>query len=70
MRGMGRIFKRGPDYWIAYSYRNNEYRESSGWKNEASARKLLDKRIGNEAATGKLTPYFAVFDTKSSTPIS
>ena len=69
MRGMGRIFKRGPDYWIAYSYRNNEYRESSGSKNEASARKLLDKRIG-EAATGKLTRYSAVFDTKSSTPIS
>ncbi len=29
MRGMGRIFKRGSVYWIAYSYRNQEYRESA-----------------------------------------
>ncbi len=52
MRGTGRIFKRGSVYWIAYSYRNKEYRESSGSENEASARKLLKKRIG-EAASGR-----------------
>jgi integrase len=52
MRGMGRIFKRGPVYWIAYSYRNKEYRESSGSESESQARKLLKKRIG-EGSTGQ-----------------
>jgi integrase len=53
MRGMGRIFKRGSIYWIAYCYRGKEYRESSHSKNEAKARKLLKKRIG-EVANGQL----------------
>ena len=44
MRGMGRIFKRGPVYWIAYSYRGKEYRESSRSETESQARKLLKKR--------------------------
>jgi hypothetical protein len=52
MRGMGRIFKRGSVYWIAYSYRNKEYRESSQSESESQARKLLKKRIG-EAGTGQ-----------------
>lgn len=52
MRGMGRIFKRGSVYWIAYSYRNKEYRESSQAENEAQARKLLKRRIG-EVASGQ-----------------
>src|ERR1700722_3072121 len=52
MRGMGRIFKRGSVYWIAYSYRNKEYRESSGSESESQARKLLKKRIG-EGSTGQ-----------------
>ncbi len=46
MRGMGRIFKRGPVYWIAYSYRGKEYRESSRSESDSQARKLLKKRIG------------------------
>jgi integrase len=53
MRGMGRVFKRGTVYWIAYSYRNKEYRESSGSESESQARKLLEKRIG-EGSTGQL----------------
>ena len=53
LRGMGRIFRRGPIYWIAYYHRGNEYRESSRSENEAQARKLLKKRIG-EVATGQL----------------
>jgi len=53
MRGMGRVFKRGSVYWIAYCYRGKERRESSRSTNEAQALKLLKKRIG-EAATGKL----------------
>ena len=52
MGGMGRIFKRGSVYWIAYSYRNKEYRESSQSESESQARKLLKKRIG-EAGTGQ-----------------
>jgi hypothetical protein len=52
MRGMGRVFKRGSVYWIAYSYRNQEYRESAHSESEAAARKLLKKRIG-EAGIGQ-----------------
>src|SRR5271156_2654744 len=50
MRGMGRIFKRGPVYWIAYSYRGKEHRESSHSDSESQARKLLKKRIGETSA--------------------
>ena len=47
---MGRIFKRGPIYWIAYSYRGKEHRESSRSDSESQARKLLKKRIGETSA--------------------
>jgi integrase len=50
---MGRIFKRGTTYWIAYYHRGKEFRESSKSDNEAQARKFLKKRIG-EVATGQL----------------
>ncbi len=50
---MGRIFKRGSIYWIAYYHRGKEYRESSRSESEAQARKLLKKRIG-EVANGQL----------------
>jgi len=53
MRGMGRIFKRGSVYWIAYYHRGKEYRESSESDNESTAKKLLKKRIG-EVAQGRL----------------
>jgi integrase len=53
MRGMGRIFKRGPIYWIAYYHRGKEYRESSESESESAAKKLLKKRIG-EVAQGRL----------------
>jgi hypothetical protein len=52
MRGMGRIFKRGSIYWVAYNHRGQEHRESSQSENESVARKLLKKRIG-EVATGQ-----------------
>ncbi len=54
MRGMGRIFRRGPIYWIAYYHRGKEFRESSHSDSEREARQLLKKRIG-EAATGRFT---------------
>jgi integrase len=53
IRGMGRVFKRGSIYWIAYCYRGKEHRESSHSTSEAHALKLLKKRIG-ETAAGKL----------------
>jgi integrase len=53
MRGLGRVFKRGAIYWIAYCYRGKEYRESSRSDSENQARKLLKKRIG-EVAGGNL----------------
>ena len=49
---MGRIYKRGSIYWIAYNHRGREHRESSQSENESVARKLLKKRIG-EVATGQ-----------------
>src|SRR3989338_4432227 len=53
MRGMGRVFKRGSAFWIAYSHRGQEFRESSGSESEAQARKLLKKRLG-EIGRGRL----------------
>ena len=53
MRGMGRIFKRGEIYWIAYCHRGQEPQESSGSTKEADARRLLKKRLG-EIGQGKL----------------
>jgi integrase len=50
---MGRIFKRGPVYWIAYSHRGKEYRESARSEKEAAARRLLKKRLG-EIGRGQL----------------
>ncbi|HLK82856.1 MAG TPA: hypothetical protein VKT99_15385, partial [Xanthobacteraceae bacterium] len=50
---MGRVFKRGSVYWIAYCCRGKEHRESSHSTSEAQALKLLKQRIG-EAANGKL----------------
>ena len=56
MKGMGRIFKRGEVWWVAYSHRGHEYRESTktaGTKGETLAGKLLKKRIG-EIGRGRL----------------
>lgn len=51
---MGRIFKRGSVYWIAYYHRGKEHRESSHSESEKEARRLLKKRIG-EIGTGRFT---------------
>ena len=56
MKGMGRIFKRGEMWWVAYSHRGHEYRESTkamGSKGETLAGKLLKKRLG-EIGRGRL----------------
>ncbi|MGO9268324.1 MAG: tyrosine-type recombinase/integrase [Candidatus Binataceae bacterium] len=52
MRGLGRIFKRGPVYWIAYYHSGKEHRESSHSDSETQARKLLKQRLA-EVATGR-----------------
>ena len=41
MKGMGRVFKRGSAFWIAYYHRGKEHRESSESESESQARKLL-----------------------------
>ena len=53
MRGMGRIFKRGSVYWVAYYHRGKEYRESTHSENENQAGKLLKQRVG-EMSRGHL----------------
>ncbi len=45
-RGMGRVFERGSVYWIAYSRRGHEYRESSHSTKEGDAWRLLKTRLG------------------------
>src|SRR5690349_937538 len=55
MRGLGRIFQRGSVWWIAFSHRGREIRESSHSETETQARKLLKKRIG-EISAGRFLP--------------
>lgn len=55
MRGLGRIYKRGNVYWIAYCHRGHEYRESTHETTEAGAgRKLREKwkDLGRGKAAG------------------
>ncbi len=47
------IYKRGQTYWVRYSFRGREYRESCGSNKITHARKLLKKRIA-ECESGKL----------------
>jgi hypothetical protein len=53
MRGLGRIFKRGSVWWVAYYHRGEEIRESSNSDREVQAKRLLRKRLG-EIGSGKL----------------
>src|SRR5262245_36482027 len=53
IRGLGRTFQRGSGWWVAYSYRGKEHRESSQSTSEAGATKLLKKRLG-EIGKGRL----------------
>jgi integrase len=45
-RGMGSIYDRGGLKWIKYYHKGEPIRESSGSRNEADARKLLKRRLG------------------------
>jgi integrase len=55
MRGVGRVFKRGSAWWIAFYHRGREIRQSSHSESEAQARKLLKKRLG-EINAGRFIP--------------
>lgn len=56
MGGIGRIFRRGKKgiLWIAYYDRGKEIRESTRSTNQKLARRLLNKRLADVLATGKL----------------
>ncbi len=50
MRGMGRLYKRGPVWWIAYYRRGREYRESSESTRKRDAVDLLKKRLTRKSS--------------------
>jgi integrase len=50
MRGSGRIFLRGQTYWIAYSLRGKEYRETTKTADQKAAEKFLKGRMREVAA--------------------
>ncbi len=52
-RGLGRIYKRGNMWWIEYSFRGEEHRESSHSAKQKAATDLLKKRLG-EIGRGRL----------------
>ena len=51
-RGMGRTFRRGRVWWIAFYHHGREIRESAESESEAKARKLLKRRLA-ETQTGR-----------------
>ncbi len=51
-RGLGRVFRRGGVFWIAYFVKGREYRESSGSAKRSTALALL-KRRHEEAGKGR-----------------
>src|ERR1700687_5137036 len=44
LKGFGYLYKRGDIWWIRYSVRGRDFRESSGSDNEDKAHKLLKAR--------------------------
>jgi integrase len=59
-RGMGRVFRRGEHWWIAYFHRGREVRESVhkaiGLNTETKARALLRKRLGTAGTEEFIDP--------------
>jgi integrase len=51
--GLGRVYQRGRVWWIQYSFRGEQHRESSESEKESEARKLLKVRLG-EMGRGRL----------------
>ncbi len=46
VRGLGRVYRRGKNWWIQYYFRGRLYRESSGSEKDAVAAALLKRRLG------------------------
>ena len=52
MRGMGRVYRRGPVWWIAYYHNGRELRESARSERQSGATRLLRQRL-REMDTGR-----------------
>jgi integrase len=52
-RGLGRVFRRGRVWWIQYSFRGHQHRESTHSTNRAKAVSLLKRRLA-EMGQGRL----------------
>jgi hypothetical protein len=57
-RPRGSVYRRpdSPYWYIAYTAHGRKVRENTHLRNEKSARKLLDSRLGN-VADGRALPY-------------
>ncbi len=55
LRGMGGAFRRGPIWWIRFSHRGRQFRESSYSENRAEANRLLRQRLA-EVGSGHFVP--------------
>ena len=53
MKGTGGLYLRGCTWWIRFSHRGQEFRESSESESETVARKLLKARIKETGRRGK-----------------
>jgi hypothetical protein len=56
MSSLGRVFRRGKFYWIAYYVHGVEHRESSRSPRELDAKRLLKKRLA-EIGQGVFTGF-------------
>ena len=46
VRGLGRVYRRGKNWWVQYYFRGQLYRESSGSEKDSAAAALLKQRLG------------------------
>lgn len=46
VRGLGRVYQRGKNWWVQYYFRGQLYRESSGSEKDSAAAALLKRRLG------------------------
>src|SRR5262245_3271764 len=56
MKGQGSIYLRGKTWWIRYSWRGKEYRESAETDSEAKANKLLLARLRTVGTSKHVAP--------------
>src|SRR5262245_11389846 len=56
LRDLGRIFKRGPVYWIAYCHRRREVRESAKTNEPQRAARRLRERLRSAGTPSGVGP--------------